>query len=331
MDYISPADESEFLFGDDYDEYDDDQEINVYTLSLHSDVPLAEEKVNLKSNCIIDVSNGDKNITLLSDLQNAVISGNSSIIKNLVKNNPGCCNVIFDSGWTPLTYASNFGHINTVCTLLDAGADINLCGSDGCTALMAACKCNKDQNSLAVLNLLFDRDADALLCDKNNKTLLIHAVRSGKFNVIELVLKHCQSVINKKDCKGWTALDWAISKSFEDVITCLLKNGANVYNGDAECISWLSADIKQSLLLSSKNTVNKTLHSDYENDIKDNSKNTFPKVNIEKSMGNATTNSQELINLNIGVSGDGYQRYDIYSIKLMFLLYMRHLFCYFSL
>lgn len=315
MDYFAAVDESDFLFGDDYDE--DDHETDLPTLSsLQSDVPVIDNYEEPKSNCLIEVLNEDNHLILLSDFQNAVISGNTAFIKSLVKKNSDYCNVIFNSGWTPLTYASNFGHVDTVCILLDSGADLNLCGSDGCTAMMAACKCKTDKDALQILKMMLDKGADASLFDKNQKTLLIHAVRSGKISVIELVLNYSHTVINKTDSKGWTALDWAISKSFESIVLCLLQNGATIYCVEEEYLACLSDSTKQSLLSLNKNT-------DIPNDgtpvkIITND-NIVSNLEDKKDFVDATPIMQDLINLNIGQSGDGYQKYVI-TFLMIFLL-----------
>ena len=303
--------------GEDYFDYDDESfgdfehEADVGDLSsFHGDVPLIRHTNDIKSNIVKDKTSGDE-FMLLSDLQNAVIGGNLSAVKNFVSDCADRCNSILNSGWTPLAYASNFGHVKVVEALIDAGADVNFSGNDGCTAIMAACKCAREKDVLLILEKLFNKKANPLLCDKNNKTVLIYAVRSGKYDVVNLVLKHSQEVINHEDSKGWTALDWAISKSFENIVLLLLENGANVYDAESDCISALPINVQQllkSLLTKSDQVVDK-----------ENEENQSEEANLQPTSSieifkTPSIHEDEIITINTGSGGDSYQKYAHFSL-----------------
>jgi len=334
-----PAGE-ELNFDDIYDDYNFEQEPNIDDLaSFHDDIPFVESKFEVKSNCFVDKSSKSP-IYLLSDLQNAVISGNINTLKMLIENRPDYCNSVMDSGWTPLAYASNFGHVIIVEALLEGGADVNLVGIDGSTALMAACKCSRSEDTLLVLQKLFDKKADSQLVDKNGKTALIYAVRSGKYDVVELVLKHSLNIINHKDKRDWTALDWAIMKSFGQIILLLIKNGATVYNSNSEYISSLPNNVIESVKRLTSNSQQSAgegcqLGSPEKRENEKSKTNSMEEFDPTQHNQSLTTHQshaveedksvplqsvtfpqqdhssqvEDIITIQTGISGDGYQKY----------------------
>src|SRR5690606_23776218 len=71
-------------------------------------------------------------------------------------------------GLTPLLFATRFGCLGCVKSLLDAGADINRPTPEGVTPLMNAI----DNNQFAIANYLLDRGANAHLADWWGRTAL---------------------------------------------------------------------------------------------------------------------------------------------------------------
>jgi hypothetical protein len=90
-----------------------------------------------------------------------------------------------DTGATPLMYAAAVGSLETMRTILDAGADVNARGSDGMTALMWA------TGDLAKVRLLVERGAavNAKATD-GTTTALVAAAQRGAADVVQYLLDH---------------------------------------------------------------------------------------------------------------------------------------------
>merc|ERR1719181_1225939 len=76
-----------------------------------------------------------------SDIHKLSANGNLDLVKVLVesKENPVDINVQDTMGCTPLIWASRGGHVNVMEYLLENGADTNMSGYGGMTALHHAC------------------------------------------------------------------------------------------------------------------------------------------------------------------------------------------------
>ena len=65
--------------------------------------------------------------------------------------------VLFVSGWTALTFAIRVGHpLKTLDELIDAGADIMACDTNGWTSLMHA----SSKSEMHAMGYLLERDVD---------------------------------------------------------------------------------------------------------------------------------------------------------------------------
>ena len=100
---------------------------------------------------------------------------------------------------------------------LDAGADINVGGKDGDTALINAV----GSKHTDVVGLLLDKGADVNARDKNGMTALINAARSDQADVARLLLDKGADV-NAKDIKGRTARSYATARH-HDAVAALLQ------------------------------------------------------------------------------------------------------------
>ncbi|CAK8674917.1 unnamed protein product [Clavelina lepadiformis] len=237
--YESDEDCDDFDFGHEIDFTKGKNEENEPKVAVKS-----EEKV--KSNCILKEENG-ASLVLLSDFQNAVISGNSKCVSDFLRRSPSLCNTLLNSTWPPITYASKFGNLEIIKILVEAGCDVNLTGPDGCTALMAACKLHANhKNTLAVINCLFENGAKGDFVDRNGKTALMFATKNGNIDGIHLILQVNNPNVNRKDNKGWSALDWALANGFKDCAKVLIKAGAYVFS-ESEHMDCMPAEVKEIL------------------------------------------------------------------------------------
>ena len=122
--------------------------------------------------------------------------------------------------YTPLMYASGYGHLSVVKYLVEEhDADINLCDEDGDTALDWA-KMNGQTAVAEYLNLRLD----SIL---NSNLYLYTAARNGNLRDVESALKNGANV-NSRFSDGSTALSAAAIGGHLPVVKHLVENGANL-------------------------------------------------------------------------------------------------------
>jgi uncharacterized protein len=83
-----------------------------------------------------------------SALHRASLYGHLAIVEMLLNARAVLDQPDLSPGWTPLMYAACQGHSSIVQALIQAGADLNACDSDGQTALMIAA--NAGQGAIAL-------------------------------------------------------------------------------------------------------------------------------------------------------------------------------------
>uniref|UniRef100_A0A0N5A9Z5 Delta-like protein n=1 Tax=Syphacia muris TaxID=451379 RepID=A0A0N5A9Z5_9BILA len=132
-------------------------------------------------------------------------------------------------GQTPLMLVilnkSKANHVaeTDIRSLLEAGADINLCDDDGTTPLMLAIKTAK----FHIVDLLLANGANSGLADNCGRTALHHAVALEMPEIVEALLKTAVD-INAADCNNQTALIYSARFAFNSVIAkALLKAEAD--------------------------------------------------------------------------------------------------------
>lgn len=103
------------------------------------------------------------------------------------------------------------------------GADINVVGSNGWTALtIAAAKGNAE-----LLQWLLARGADAQVRDVYRYTPMLRAVDNGYLNTAGILLALPDTDVNAQDEYDNTALHHAVSSGNRDMVELLLSKGAN--------------------------------------------------------------------------------------------------------
>jgi len=120
--------------------------------------------------------------------------------------------------------ASNKGHFDVACLLLDHGANVNLQDMDGETPLVAA----YDRNNLDIMRLLLEYGADPDMHGGHSGRILHYASYTGQTEVMELLLRHKADVNARKNNTNRTPLHLASEEGHVDVVRLLLKHGADV-------------------------------------------------------------------------------------------------------
>jgi ankyrin repeat protein len=126
------------------------------------------------------------------------------------------------TGWTLLHWAAVYGREDIASSLLTLGADANIKTTDEFP--QTALECVKNSQS-TLFNLLYKHTeksfADSVLfLDVSNKI----ETCSAQY-VIDAVNKRLY--INQQSTEGWTLLHWAAHYGREDIVLCLLNNGAD--------------------------------------------------------------------------------------------------------
>jgi serine/threonine-protein phosphatase 6 regulatory ankyrin repeat subunit B len=140
----------------------------------------------------------------------AARSGDLCSLRSLLSVDRSLVNAMDDEEQRPpLSLASGQGHLEVVCFLLDHGAEIDLRGHNGGTALMWACA----NGHVDVAQALLTRGGDPAVRDHVGLTALIEASRAGDgenlHSIIRALVAHPKVNVDDRDIVGRTALYWA--------------------------------------------------------------------------------------------------------------------------
>ena len=142
-----------------------------------------------------------------------------------------------NTGKTPLSLATQYGHLAMMAALLENGAAPDIANQDNITPLWVAA----DQEDATAVQMLLDYAADPNICPKNGGTPLQNAVRKNHLSVISslLIIKSAehQKSVNAEDKN--TALYFAAALGNEEAAILLFEHGASLsaqYNHGATAI-----------------------------------------------------------------------------------------------
>lgn len=155
--------------------------------------------------------------------------GDTTSLTNLLDTDPTLANTENSEGLTLLGFAAHFGHLDTVKSLLDYGADVNAVSHSKVnyipsnTALHAGIAGERNED---VIKLLLKHNAQTTIFDSNGHTCLhIAAFHDDNTGIIRLLIEH-GAQINAKVEGGKTALTLVIEEGNNQISDFLRQNGA---------------------------------------------------------------------------------------------------------
>jgi ankyrin repeat protein len=179
--------------------------------------------------CLVKELGADVNGAQLGDggtpLYVAAQIGNLALILFFVKELGADVNQAANDGSTPLCIAAQRGYLAVVRLLVaELGADVNQALHDGATPLHIAAQ----QGHLDVVRCLAkELGADVNQALNDGITPLHIAVQKGYLAIARCLVKECGADINNSRQDGVTPLMVAAKNKHEDVVTFLVKYGAN--------------------------------------------------------------------------------------------------------
>ncbi|KAF2901038.1 hypothetical protein ILUMI_05150 [Ignelater luminosus] len=127
---------------------------------------------------------------------------------------------------TPLILSAKYGQNEITKLLMSNGSNIQVRDNKGKTAFHWAV-CNP-YNTPETIELFVSKSSSVLESrTAKQETPLIIATQEGCRAIVELLISKNAS-IKAKDQNGMTALDWSLSKGYEDIVCLLLQNGADL-------------------------------------------------------------------------------------------------------
>jgi len=166
---------------------------------------------------------------LASEFVQAARAGNASLMQSLIQR--GANVNVRVCGCTALQYASFYGNLPMVHSLLSLGADVNAQNYSGITALMWAV----ERSHRSVAKTLLAGGSRCDLKDANGTTALLKAVTRGSVEMVKLLLEDgdCDADMNNgKPGESFTAFHEACALGKADVAMLLLEYGADLEKSD---------------------------------------------------------------------------------------------------
>ena len=192
----------------------------------------------------------------------AAFFGLESMVAKLIANGTDVNSADATYGQTPLMYSCRRGHLQTVQTLLNHGASVDVWSKRGTNALFEAYlgKYDSEEARLQITNLLLDQDSvlvNARNEEKQRKTLLMLAACRDDSETIGVLLKRSRINVNCQDIDGNTALALAVYCKKESVVEFLLQDkrvDTRIANHDGEQALTLAANANIMSILLTKLT-----------------------------------------------------------------------------
>lgn len=151
-------------------------------------------------------------------LLQAVVKGEATQVRALIADRADV-NKADKVGITPLLLASEYGDVEIMKLLIQAGANVNFLSKRDRTALMGAVRCS------AGVKLLLEAGATVELRNQSNETALMHAASGRNLESVKLILA-ANADISARNLDNRTPLIFSINGGNPRVVEYLLQNGA---------------------------------------------------------------------------------------------------------
>ena len=162
-----------------------------------------------------------------NELKTAVMNRDLNKVEELLEQgvDPNTFITINDNRFPIIMFAVLNGGIDIVKSLLDYDADLNLTDNSNSNSLHYLCT---RPAQMYMMELLLDNNIDVNAVDDYNQNPLIASSLHGHFSKVKLLLNHenTRSIIdtNIKDSNGHSALMFACTRNFLDIVELLLSN-----------------------------------------------------------------------------------------------------------
>jgi len=127
-------------------------------------------------------------------------------------------------GTTAVMYAAYNGDVELVAELVEAGADVTLANAFGTSAITEAAIIG----DVAVLEALLSAGADPNFRNPEGETPLMAVARTGRIEAAELLIDAGANVNAVENFGGQSALMWAAARGNADMVRFLAANGADL-------------------------------------------------------------------------------------------------------
>lgn len=130
-----------------------------------------------------------------------------------------------ENNFTALSLAVSYDHTSVVKELLQRGASVDIPCEEGFTPLMRAIKKSDD----VMTELLLGAGAKVTRQNKHGFTPLMLAAANGDYKMVEKFLKPLENGVNLQTQNGQTALYIAARRGDKSTVTLLLEHGARAF------------------------------------------------------------------------------------------------------
>lgn len=153
----------------------------------------------------------------------AAAAVNGAVVRGLVEEGADV-NVLGSDGATALLWIARTDDLETAAALLKAGAKVAIPNALGITPVFAAA----EHGNAAMLRRLLDAGASVTTTDSAGDTLLMAAVRAGNPDAVQLLLERGVPVNAAEPQYSHTALMWAVSRDDAAIMKLLIAKGATI-------------------------------------------------------------------------------------------------------